>query len=659
MPALPVADAFRHAVQLHQSGRVAEADGIYRQILAIEPTHADALHLAGVAAQQLQRGDEAVALIQRAIALRGDNAEYHHNLGELWRQQGRPADAIGCVREAIRLAPNFVAAHNTLGVLLLRAGDFAAAETALREAVRLRPDFAEAWINLGCVHERQGNLPTALTEFQAAVRAQPPRAIAHLHLGRLLLTLDRVEDAMQSFRACLAVDPRSADACNDIANALKDQGDLDGALRWYQRALELMPGHAVAHSNFVYTALFHPAFDAAALQREHEGWQTRHAAELEAQPPAHRTRREARRRLRIGYVSPSFSTHVVGWNMLPLFRHHDRARFEIACYSDVMRADAATGEFRALADRWVDCVSWTDEQLAARIVDDEIDILVDLTLHLAQHRLLAFARRPAPVQVTFAGYPGTTGLKSIQYRLSDGYLDPETAPLPYSEATIRLQSFWCFQPRGDEPEVAPPPSQRAGHLTFGCLNNFCKVTAPALALWVKVLQAVPDSRLLLLAAAGDHRQRTLAYFAHAGIAASRIEFVGRLPHRDYIATYQRIDVALDTLPYNGHTTSCDALWMGVPVVTLVGGTIVGRAGLSQLSNLGLPELVAHSPAQFVTIATALAADPQGLAGLRATLRDRMQCSPLMDAAGFTRDIERHYSAIWERASAAEGTSATP
>ena len=290
------------------------------------------------------------------------------------------------------------------------------------------------------------------------------------------------------------------------------------------------------------------------------------------------------------------------------------------------------------------------QQVAERIRSDRIDILVDLALHTANNRLLVFARKPAPVQVTWLGYPGTTGLSAIDYRLTDPYLDPPGLfDAFYSEESIRLpDTFWCYDPLTDQPPVNALPALENGFITFGCLNNFCKVNDGCLALWAQVLQAVPQSRLLLLAPRGQAREHVLARLQQEGIAAPRVEFADRQPRLEYLKLYHRIDLGLDPLPYNGHTTSLDAFWMGVPTLTLVGKTVVGRAGWSQLCNLGLKELAAETPEQYVALAAELAADLPRLQELRGTLRQRMLRSPLMDANRFARHVEQAYRQMWRR-----------
>ena len=364
----------------------------------------------------------------------------------------------------------------------------------------------------------------------------------------------------------------------------------------------------------------------------------------------HLNNRSPDRRLRVGYVSPNFGSHPVGRFLLPLLESHDKESFETFCYASVEIADAMTDRCRAHADVWRDMLGLSDEQVAHAIRQDRIDILVDLTMHMRRNRLLVFARKPAPVQVTYLAYCGTTGLSTMDYRLTDPYLDPPGQDERfYSELSVRLpETYWCYRPAIETPPVNAQPALEAGHVTFGSLNNFCKVTPPALAAWSRLLQAVPKSWLLLHAHPGSHRDRVCEFLNEQGISPERVVFVDFQPMAEYFGVYQRIDVALDPFPYGGGTTTCDALWMGVPVVSLAGQTAVGRGGLSILSNIGLPELVACDTEQYVRIAAELAQDLPRLRDLRATLRQRMQSSPLMDVPRFARNIEAAYREMWRR-----------
>jgi predicted O-linked N-acetylglucosamine transferase (SPINDLY family) len=323
----------------------------------------------------------------------------------------------------------------------------------------------------------------------------------------------------------------------------------------------------------------------------------------------------------------------------------------ITCYSDgAKNADTIAARLRELAGAWRDTAGLSDEQLAAQVRADRIDILFDLTMHMDGSRLLALARRPAPVQATYLAYCSTTGLETMDYRLSDPWLDaPGDDESVYSERTIRLRhNYWCYEPPAIAPGIVTPPLQKTGFITFGCLNNFCKVTAPVLGCWRKLLSRLPKSRLILHAGHGAHRQRVIDFFGEEGIAADRIEFVSRLPFDEYLVLHNHIDIALDPFPCNGGTTTCDAAWMGVPVVTRIGRTAVGRGGVNVMNNLGLQDLVATSDDAYIQIASTLASDEPRLASLRRDMRQRMLSSALMNGPQFARGMEHSCRQMWQR-----------
>jgi len=404
------------------------------------------------------------------------------------------------------------------------------------------------------------------------------------------------------------------------------------------------------HSNLVYLLSFHPGYDAVEISRQQRRWNEMHAAPLKSAIRPHDNERSPDRRLKIGYVSPDLCQHVVGQNLFPLLSEHDHKQFEIYCFSSVSRPDAFSELLRGHADVWRDVAENDDEELAEIIRGDGIDVLVDLSLHMAHNRLLVFARKPAPVQVTYLGYCASTGLETIDDRLSDPFLDPpETDLSVYSEQTMRLlETWWCYGPAGPTPEAPAAPSEKAGYVTFGCLNNFAKVSPGALDLWAEILSALPGSRMIIHSYPGSHLDGVRARFAASGVSGDRLEFVAKQPWTDYLQTYGRIDVALDPFPYGGGITTCDALWMGVPVVSLAGQTAVGRGGKSILSNLGLSELVARRPRQYVQTAVTLAQSPARLIELRRTLRHRMLTSPLMNARRFARNVENAYRQMWKQ-----------
>jgi predicted O-linked N-acetylglucosamine transferase (SPINDLY family) len=645
-----LSEALAIAAAHHRDGRLEVAQDIYRRILEADPGCVDALHLAGVAADQLGQHEAAAGLLRRAIGLKPDVAALHTNLGEACRKMGRINEAIESCQRAIQLTPDAPEAHNALGLALHARRQFDQALACYRRALELRPAFVEAENNLGNLLRDLGQLDEAVAAYQRALTERPLFPQALNNLGVAFKERGQPEQAASVLQHALTLAPEYVEAHNNLGMALRDQGRLDEALDAFHTAVQLDPQRPQPHSNLVYSLLFHPASDARTIHEAHAAWNQQHAEPLAVSIVKHENDRTPQRRLRVGYIAPHAGGPVVGVNLLPLFRHHDHRQFEIYCYADVPNPDAISPEFQRLADVWRPTAGMRDEQLAAEVRADRIDILVDLTLHMGGNRLLTFARKPAPVQVTFAGYPGTTGLSAVDYRLTDAQLDPPGMDdAYYAEESIRLpHSFWCYTAPHSDPPLGELPAAERGYVTFGNLGNFCKINEEVLKLWSRVLRAVPESQLLLRAPEGSPQQRVWQLLAAERISPERVEFVSHQPHAAYLQTYDRIDVGLDTLPYNGHSTSLDALWMGVPVVTLVGRTVVGRAGASQLTNLGLRELIAHTPERFVEIAAGLAGDLDRLAELRRTLRERMRTSPLMDAAGFAQGIEAAYRAMWRR-----------
>ena len=618
---LPVTipQAFELALQRHREGRLADAEALYRQILAAQPNHADALHHLGLVAHQLGRNEFALAWISQAIVLQPDKPAAHSNLGNALAALGRLDEAIA----------------------------------AFRRATELKRDYAEAHFNLGNALRGRDRLDEAVAAYRGAVEAKPDYAEAHNNLGATLARQGHLDEAVSALRRALELRPNYAEALSKLGDTLKDRGELDEAIAAFRHALRIRPDQPRMHSNLVFTLHFHPGHDARSISEEHERWNRQFGDPAKQFLQPHANDRSPERRLRIGYVSPDFRDHPVGRFVLPLFERHDRKKFEILCYSGVLKPDWMTERLRPLAGNWRSTVGVSDARLAEMIREDGVDILVDLALHTGRNRLPVFARQPAPVQVTWLGYPGSTGLDSIGYRLTDAAMDPpgtRSCGTEWSaEEPDRLPGCWCcYDPIGDTPDINALPALSAERVTFGSLNSFAKVNEGVLALWTRVLEAVKESRLLMLCPPGQTRERVQAFFETRGIAPERVAFVGLAPRWEYLKTYHRIDLALDPFPCNGMTTTCDALWMGVPVLTLPGAMPHSRAGLSLLSTVGLGELAASSEQDHIRIAESLANDLPRLAQLRLTLRDRMKNSPLMDAPRFARNIEAAYRSMWER-----------
>lgn len=477
----------------------------------------------------------------------------------------------------------------------------------------------------------------------------PGSPIPYSNAGNILCAKGNMDGALAAYREAIRLGPDFAHAHANLSVTLLRMAHLEESIAVGRRAMELTPADPLAHSNVIFAMCFYEGSTAADILRECRRWDEVHGQPVRSMIRPHGNSPDPDRRLKIGYVSSDLRAHVVGWNLLPLLRCHDRRNFEIFCYhTAVYGSDSTTEKLRAHVDCWRDVTSLKYEALAEQIRRDEIDVLVDLSLHTADSRLVTFAMEPAPVQITYLAYCSTSGVQAMHYRFSDPHLDPPGSDLAdYSEQTIRLpRTYWCYEPGGAMIDVSSPPCETNGFVTFGCLNQFSKVSGATIQLWNQILQRVPGSRMIIHARAGEYLEDFRKRLEDNGVGPGRVEFIGRQQWEPYLKTYSRIDIALDPFPYNGGITSCDTLFMGVPLVTLSGKTSVGRGGRSILSNLSLPELIAHDPGQYVQIAADLAADRSRLVELRRTLRERMKSSPLMDAKRFAVDVENAYRQAW-------------
>ncbi len=633
---------------LHAGGHIEEAIPSYRESLRREPVFIAAKINLANALDAGGHSEEAAEAYEAVIRWVPENADAHFRLGNIQASRGEAAKAIASFREAVRLDPLHSEAHNHFGNMLLGQGQFDESIGCYCQAIRLNPQYSQAFSNLGHALLRADRVAEAVAACREAVRLNPNEVAAHANLGVALRLAGRTDEAVIACRQAIHLDPNCGSAYDTLGNCLKDEGLLNDAVECLRKVVSLRPAAADAHSNLIYTLNFHPGYSSQELLSEARRWNRQHAQRFQAGIRVHGNDRTSDRRMRVGYVSPDFRRHVVGFNLLPLLREHDHEGFEIYCYSNSSTADAVTAEIRSLTNHWRDITAATDDQAEETIRSDQIDILVDLTMHMASNRLLLFARKPAPVQATYLAYCGTSGLDTMDYRFSDHYLDPPGADLDcYSETTIRLpRTYWCYEPGGPTPPSSPPPPPTDGVITFGCLNNFAKVSPEARQLWARILSRLPCSRLLMHAAEGSCREAVRECFRHHGVAQDRLEFIGVQSWEGFLRHLQRIDIALDPFPYGGGITTCDSLWMGAPVVTLLGNTAVGRGGSSILHNIGLPELVAPSPEQYEETAISLAQDRPRLEELRSSLRRRMTESPLRDAKGFARDMEAAYRTMW-------------
>ena len=496
---------------------------------------------------------------------------------------------------------------------------------------------------------QQGMLDEAIASYRRAVELQPNYPDAFNNIGVVLTTQGKLDEAAMYLQQALAADPQHADAHNNLGNVLKEQGRLEEAAYYYDEAVKCRPSFAGAQSNLLVCWNYDPAADPDALFFEHRRWAEVHARAAPAS--AHRNDPDPERRLRVGYVSPDFYHHAAAHFLEPIFANHDPRAIEVYCYAADYIPDEVTRRFQAKAHAWRSTVGHSDAEVIAQIHSDQIDILVDLAGHTANNRLGVLAHKPAPVQITYLGYPNTTGLATVDYRLTDVVADPSGEPVRYTEELVRLPLAFCYAVLEDAPKIVAPPASVRGHVTFGSLHNLAKLNGQVLDLWCALLRAVPTSRLLVFRHTlhGSAHEYFHRHLTQRGIGPERFDLRHAAAGRsNYLDVYTSVDIALDAFPWNGHTTACEALWMGVPVVTLYGNRYAGRMAASALTALGLTELIARSPEQYVDIAARWANDFDRLGRLRTSLREKMRTSPLCDGAAFTRSLEEAYRTVWRR-----------
>lgn len=638
---------------LVREGALAEAETCLREALAVHPRHAPLLHNLGMVFGLRGRPVEAAQALRAALAEDPDAVDTWMELAGLESRTHGALAAVAVLHEALVHCPEQPALLHTLALSLLALGRASEAMSHLWHALRVAPDGPGALdvrLDLAGALKARLRLGPAQALLREALARAPGDARVLLSLGALLYETRRYHEAAGLLDRAIELAPGEASVRVNRAMVHMALGQSQAALAGFRQALALRPGHAVAHSNLLLAMQYSDAVTGAECLEEAR----RYGARFPRVEVRHENDPDPDRPLRVGYVSGDFRRHVVGLFLLPVLRCHDPAQVQVHAYSMVGSPDPMTEQMRGHARQWVDARAMNDAALAQRIRADRIDVLVDLSGHSADNRLPAFALRPAPVQLSWLGYPGHIGLPAIGHRITDGVLDPPGEEAPGVEHPLRLPNGWfCYAPLpewGGALPVSPLPAQGAGQVTFGAFNNLAKVSSACLDLWAEVLEAVPRSRLLARAKPFDdqaEQARFKAAFAERGIAPERIGALPYLPDPlAHMKVYEEVDVHLDSLPYAGGTTSCDALWMGVPVVTLRGDRPSARLGASVLSQLGLSQCIAHTPRAYVAIARALAEDLDRLAALRAGLRERFVRSPLHQAEGFTRGLEAAYRQLW-------------
>ncbi|MBK3800197.1 tetratricopeptide repeat protein [Azospirillum brasilense] len=623
--------SFAAALEHHRAGRLDAAEAVYRAILRDDPGHAHA----------------------------------NNNLAILLRGTGRWEEAAACYRRAVAALPDDAPIRSNLSCALADLDRLAEALAAVRVALSLSPDYADAWFNAGNLLKTERQPERALAAYRRAVRLKPGMGGAHSNMGDVHRDLGESSRAVDCYRAAIQAQPDLPQPVVNLGEALKEQGRITEAIAVFQSGVERHPDLALLHSNLLLALHYTPWVPPEVIARAHAQWNERHARPLMPRNRRFASDRNPDRRLRVGYVSPDFRAHACAHFIEPLLREHDRGAVEIFCYATSNHHDAITERMRSLADGWRSLTALDDAAAAALVERDRIDILVDLAGHTAHSRPLLFARKPAPIQVAWLGYPDTTGMTAIDHRLTDAVADPPgLTDAWHAERLVRLpKGFLAFQPLRFVTARDEPPALANGFVTFGSFNNAAKVTPEVMRVWSAILARVPSARLCLKSRAfGDAptRERYLRQFAGNGVDPGRVDLLPPMDVIDHhLQAYDRIDIGLDPFPYNGTTTTCEALWMGVPVITLAGRHHVARVGASLLTRCGLTEFIATDEAGYIETAVALAGDTGRLAALRRGMTKRMERSALSDHRGFAAAVEAAYRAMWhswlgrERDAAAE------
>ena len=639
-------------ILMQHQGRLAEAEKDYQQAIALQPNFVGALEDLATLLIQTQRNDDAEPYLLKAIQANPANANALVKLGKIYFLRQEYIKAGQCYNKALTHNPNHVEAHIDLAAVKEKTGELEAALEHYRKALALAPDNMRAHNNLAIILCLMGAHEDAVNSANSALRLDPTSPEAYNNLANALYKLGRLEAAATALKQALHYRPDDAETHSNLARVLLLQGKTRQAFASHRRTIELQPDLASAHSAFIYAMNYSLDFSREEIFAAHSDWADKHGTASRQLAP-HANTAEPTRRLRIGYVSPDLRGHSVAFFFEPILTSHNQDEFEIFCYSDTFNSDQTTRRLQELSNHWRHCCGLSDAEVKQIIIDDKIDILIDLAGHTANNRLTMFADQPAPVQASYLGYPNTTGLRSIQYLITDHHCDP--APemdAYYSEKLYRMpNAFFCYQAPENCPAVSPAPALKNGYISFASFNNLAKIGEEVVKLWSDVLKAVPDSRLLIQCLSLNDPPTRAHYeqlFASHQIDTNRIDFCAAKDFDTYLSGHADIDIVLDTFPWNGHTVSCHALWMGVPVITLAGNRHSSRMGASILTNLDLNDCIANSGPEFIAAAAALSQNTQQLESLRQALRPRMQASKLCNGQEFTQVLEQQYRRMWKQ-----------
>ena len=631
-------------------GRLQEAITEAREFARIKPMVPDAW--AGISQLLVQAGDNAGAVqtAAQAMKLAPNSAGILVILCRALMAADRPTEALNVADRAVALDPNLADAHIDRAVVLQALGRIRDAIAAYKEGIRLSPQNVPALNNLGSCYMSESRSFEALQCFEAAAKIWPLSAKPRNNIGAAYKEMGNIDAALPHLVEAVRLDPTYGEAYSNIGASYGAIGEHGKAIEAYRDAVRTTPTFAPAYSNLLMSLISLPAVEPGGLFQQHVDWGRRYADVLVKQPPVFFNDFVPEKKLRIGYLSPDFREHSIRYFFEPILDGHDRSRFEVVCYAAGRRHDPVTTAMMPRANGWFPVAGLTDAQLADLIRSHKIDILVELAGHTSDNRLLSLAYKPAPVQVEYLGYPTTTGMRMVDYRITDSICDQPGQDQYHTEKLVRLpDAFFVYFDYPDKPLDPVLPADRNGYFTFGSFNSYTKINPPLLDVWARIMAAVPNSRLLMKAKPLENpstRAGAIAAFAARGVSADRLDLRTWVELSDHTRLLSTVDLMLDTYPYAGHTTTCQALWMGCPVLAWYGDSFRSRVGLTIMHHLNLPRFAAGSEAEYIDRALQLAADPTELRELRPTLRQRLQASPLCDARRFTANLENAYRTMW-------------
>lgn len=683
---LTLDDAIKLGVQFQQQHEHEKAASIYQQILAVIPDSVNVLSNLAVSLMHLGRLQEGIQQFIKITELTPNSGDAYMNLANAYTQINNFPPALENYIKAVICAPEHVQLHENFCNLLLQHGDalvdyFSIGIQNLEKVLKNNPQAKHINIELALMYHKSFNLNKAIdyykklpklgiktpelynqlglaylfnnlpaeaeNAFLQSTKLNPNFISPHINLGICYEQLSKHQKSIEHNLKAIEIDPRDIKPYNNLANLYKNKTLIEESIRCYRKVLELEPNHTTAYSNLLLSLHYH-VYDKKEVFEEHKKY-----AELckEDKPLFYKNSRE-KRKLRIGYVSPDFKKHSVAFFIEPIIENHDREKYEVYCYYLQKVVDSFTERFKKMADKWLDAANLSAPALAQEIYNDKIDILIDLAGHTGNNRLPLFAHKPAPIQMTYLGYPDTTGLSTVDYRIVDQYVEPpEEDGLYATEKPLRMpHSYFCYTPIEKCPATGDAPALKNGYITFGSFNNYAKVSDTIIDVWAMVLKAIPTSKFLLKNQSlkdPDTWEHFKQRMAERGIDTNRLHYSKFAKStQDHLRVYQKVDIALDSFPYNGATTTFEALWMGVPVVTLVGNAHVSRVGKSILATLDFDNLIANTSEEFVRICQTLANDVKYIQNFRQMIREKMQKSPVMDAKTFTRELEELYQRAW-------------